>query len=250
MSEYAAFGTLLKMGTAQVETATAIGTVSTSGNMTCITTAAGMTGSAITTTVAVLNGDTPDTWAEKVRVALALDANITALFHIGGSGPQIVLTKKIAVANDNTLNMALADSSSAGITEDATSDNTRAGVALTTIAQVSNIGGPGMALDTEDVTTHDQATAWEEVVATILRSGEVSLDIVYDPNGATHNATAGLLDSLEQKLVYDWSIVFPSSGTVTWNFDGYVTGFEPSAPVDGALTAAVTIKITGAPTLV
>jgi len=28
-----------------------------------------------------------------------------------------------------------------------------------------------------------------------------------------------------------------------------VTGFEPSAPVDGALTASVTLKLTGAPSL-
>lgn len=247
MAEYAAFGTLLKKGIAQVETAVAVGTVTSSGDMTCIVTAAGMTGSPITTTVAVTDGDTPDTWAGKVRDALALVANITALFHVGGSGPNIVLTKKIAVADDNTLNIALADDTSAGITEDATSNNTRAGVALTTIAQVSNIGGPGLTADTEDVTTHDQATAFEEHVVTLLRSGEVTADIVFDPAGATH---ADLNDALETRAVFDWSIVFPSSSPVTWNFDGYVTGFEPSAPVDGALTASVTIKLTGAPTLV
>ena len=64
----------------------------------------------------------------------------------------------------------------------------------TTIAAVSNISGPGLSLDTEDVTTHDSASGWEEVVGTILRSGEVSLDLVYDPNAATHKyASGGLL---------------------------------------------------------
>ncbi len=249
MTKYSAFGTQLKKGIAQVETATAAGTIATSGNMTATVTAAGMTGSPIATSVAVLIGDTPDTWAGKVRTALAGVANITALFDVGGSGSQIVLTRKIAAANDATLNIALADGTSVGVTPAATSANTRAGSALTTIAQVSNIGGPGLSLDTEDVTTHDQTTAYEELVATILRSGEVALDIVYDPNEATHSATAGLLDSLENRIIYDFSIVFPSSGTVTWNFDGYVTGFESSAPVDGALTASVKIKITGTPTL-
>jgi hypothetical protein len=249
MAEYSAFGTLLKIGIAQVETATAVGTVTGSGNMTCITTASGMTGSAITTTVAVLENDTPDVWAGKVRTALLAVANITALFDVGGSGPQIVLTKKVATANDATLNMALANVTSTGITDDATSDDTRAGVVLTTVAQVQSIAGPGLGLDTEDVTCHDQATAFEEVIGTLLRSGEVSLGLVYDPNAATHSATAGLIDSLEKRAIYDFSITFPSSGTVTWYFDGYVTGFEPDAPVDGALTAAVTIKLTGAPTL-
>jgi hypothetical protein len=249
MAEYSAFGTLLKIGVAQVETATAVGTITTTGNMTCTVTADGMTGNPIATSVAVVEDDTPDTWAGKVRTALLAVANLTALFHVGGSGPQIVLTKKVATANDATLNIALADDTSAGIDDDATSDNTRAGVVLTTVAQVQSIAGPGLGLDVEDVTCHDQATAFEEVIGTLLRSGEVSLGLVYDPNGATHSATAGLIDSLENRTVYDFSITFPSSGTVTWYFDGYVTGFEPDAPVDGALTAAATIKLTGAPTL-
>lgn len=121
----------------------------------------------------------------------------------------------------------------------------------TTIAQVQNISGPGLSLDTEDVTTHDQATAWEEVVGTILRSGEVTLDIVYDPNHATHkNAAGGLLADLAARTSVSYTLIFPSSGTVTWTFTALVTGFEPSAPYDGALTASVTLKLTGAPTLV
>jgi predicted secreted protein len=119
-----------------------------------------------------------------------------------------------------------------------------------TIAQVSNLSGPGLALDTEDVTSHDSSGGWEEVVGTILRSGEVSLDIVYDPNHATHKyASGGLLSDLASRTAQSFSIVFPSSPAVTWSFSALVTGFEVAAPVDGALTASVKIKITGAPTL-
>ena len=120
----------------------------------------------------------------------------------------------------------------------------------TTIAAVSNISGPGLSLDTEDVTTHDSASGWEEVVGTILRSGEVSLDLVYDPNAATHKyASGGLLYDLVQRASTTYSIVFPSSAAVTWEFTAFVTGFEPSMPHDGALTATVKLKLTGAPTL-
>lgn len=119
-----------------------------------------------------------------------------------------------------------------------------------TIAQVSNISGPGLSLDTEDVTTHDSTGGWEEVVATILRSGEVKLDLVYDPAAATHkNASGGLLYDLAQRASTTFSIVFPDAANTTWSFTAYVTGFEPSAPVDGALTASVTLKLTGQPTL-
>ena len=118
----------------------------------------------------------------------------------------------------------------------------------TTIANVTNIGGPGLGLDTEDVTSLDQATAWEEHVATILRSGEISLDLVFDPSHATHkDATNGLLNDMKIRTSTTYSITFPNA--VVWSFTAYVTGFEPSAPVDGALTVACKLKITGAPTL-
>ena len=121
----------------------------------------------------------------------------------------------------------------------------------TTIANVQSISGPGLALDTEDVTTHDSTGAWEEVVGTILRSGEVSLDIVYDPNAATHKyAATGLLYDLVSRTAVAYTLVFPSTAAVTWSFNALVTGFEPSAPFDGALTASVKMKLTGAPTLV
>jgi len=113
-------------------------------------------------------------------------------------------------------------------------------------AQVTNISGPGLSLDTEDVTSHDSTDGWEEVVGTILRSGEVTLDIVYDPGDATH---ADILDDLEARvIVNDFHLVFPDA--TEWTFNAFVTGFEPTAPVGGALTASVKFKISGKPTLV
>ena len=119
------------------------------------------------------------------------------------------------------------------------------------IAQVTSISGPGISLDTVDVTEHDSATAWEEVVATILRSGEISIEIAYDPNAATHkNAAGGLLNDLITRTPTTYSLVFPSTPAATWTFTScYVVGFEPSMPVDGALTASVTLKPTGAVTI-
>lgn len=120
----------------------------------------------------------------------------------------------------------------------------------TNVAAVKNISGPGLSLDTADVTSHDSTGAWEEVVATILRSGEVTLELEYDPNAATHKyASGGLLYDLVQRASQTYSIVFPSSPTVTWTFTAFVTGFEPSASFDADLKATVKLKITGQPTL-
>lgn len=252
MAEYAAYGAQFKTGTNQVETAVIVVTTVTAGNANFILTASGMTGSPITTVVALANDDTANNVAVKAAAAMNLDSDITDLFSVVAHGDDVVVTRLVAAANDATLNLAYADVTSGGLTDDATSNDTTAGVALATIAQVMTIGGPSLSTDTTDVTTHDSANAFEEVVATILRSGELSLDIVYDPVEDTHDATAGngLLSRLENKTPTNFSLVFADAGSTTWAFDGFVTGFEPDDPVDGAITAAVTTKIDGPPTLV
>jgi hypothetical protein len=120
----------------------------------------------------------------------------------------------------------------------------------TTVVAVTSISGPGLSLDTEDVTSHDSTEAWEEVVATILRSGEVTFDIVYDPAAATHkNAAGGLLADLVSRTAQTYSLTFTDTAATVWSFSAFVTGFEPDMPADGAFTASVTMKITGKPTI-
>lgn len=128
---------------AQVETATAAGTITGSGNATVIVTAAGMTGSPKTISVAVLNGDTASDWAAKVRTALGQDAAVTALFTVGGSGTSITLTRTSpdGVSNDATLNISLDNGTCTGITTAATSANTTAGVAGVAQVETQTIVG-------------------------------------------------------------------------------------------------------------
>lgn len=121
--------------------------------------------------------------------------------------------------------------------------------AFTTIAEVLDISGPSLSLETEDVTSHDSGGN-AEYIGTILDGGEVSFEINYIPGNATHNATAGLLKTMTDKAVRNFKLVFPTASPVTWQFTALVTGFEPAAPAKGKLTASVTLKVTGAPTLV
>ena len=117
----------------------------------------------------------------------------------------------------------------------------------TPIAQVTNISGPSLSLDTVDVTTHDQSEAWEEHIATVLRTGTLSVDIIYDPGLADHIA---VLAQMVGKDAVSFELQFPDAAYSQYIFDAFVTGFNPSAPVDGALTASVNIKVTGEPILV
>jgi predicted secreted protein len=251
MAKSSAYGTVLNMGAGdvQVETATVVGTITNPGDLAVVITATGMTGSPLTLAIPVVNGVAAVS-AEAIRTFLRNDATaaaVRAMFEVTGATDKVILTRKIPMA-DITLNISLNTGSATGLTEDLTSDATHVGETLAAVAYIQSLGGPGLSLDTEDVTTHDSTSAWEEVVATILRSGELSLDIVYDPNANSHDGTdGGLVEMLANGNPVGFSIVFP--GSVTWSFAACVTGFEPSSPHDGALTAAVKLKLTGVPIL-
>lgn len=125
---------------------------------------------------------------------------------------------------------------------------------FTVIGGVSNISGPGFAVDTIDVTAHDSPGAFEESIASIIRQGELTLDLNYDPNDPTHSgdpaaATDGMLAALVARAVKNFQLEFPSTPAVEWSFQALVTGFEPGAPYDDKLTASVTLKLTGQPVL-
>jgi hypothetical protein len=118
----------------------------------------------------------------------------------------------------------------------------------TALAYVTSIKGPSIKVDVADVTTHDSTSAFEEVVATIIRTGEVTVEIQYDPNGATHkNSGAGFLAILVARAAVTWDIIMPGPKTIS--FSGIATGFEPNLAADGSIKATLKIKPTGVVTL-
>lgn len=120
---------------------------------------------------------------------------------------------------------------------------------FTAVVGVTSIGGPGFSMDTIDGTAHDSPGAVEEVIPSIIRTGELSVDINYDPSEATHDAATGLLSTLFSRTIGNYQLVFPTSPETVWDFAAYVTGFEPTAAYDDKLSATVTLRISGAPTL-
>lgn len=111
----------------------AAGTIATSGIVTATITSALIASSPFTLSVAVGAGDTLNVWAEKVRNVLSNSPRLAPHYEVGGTGATITLTKRAPfLANDTTLNVALANGSpSPGINAVTTSTNTTAGVATT-----------------------------------------------------------------------------------------------------------------------
>lgn len=121
---------------------------------------------------------------------------------------------------------------------------------FTAIAEVTNISGPGITTDTEDVTHHESTGGFKERIPTLLDAGAVTFDVSFIPTAATHrDASGGLLDDQLAKTKRNFQIIWSDSGSTTWSFAAYVTGFSPTAPVGGKLGAAVTLQVTGQPTL-
>ena len=115
-------------GVAQVETAVIVGTITTAGNATFTVTSAIVTGSPVAVTVAVALSDTAAIVAGKAAVALNANAAVSEHFTASANSADLILTAKKAAANDGTLNIAYADDTSDGLTDDASSNNTTAGV--------------------------------------------------------------------------------------------------------------------------
>jgi len=108
--------------------------ITVAGDATVTVTAEGLEGGSKAISVSVSQGDTEDEVAEKIRIQLAADDDITALFAVGGEGADIVLTMLGYEANDDTLNIALADDTCDGINTAAESTPTAAGIPVDTIS--------------------------------------------------------------------------------------------------------------------
>ena len=120
---------------------------------------------------------------------------------------------------------------------------------FTTVSQIRDVAGGGDTVDTEDVTHH--ASAREEIVATIVRNSEMTVNVLYNPQHATHG-TGGLRGDLAARTLRNFLLYTPGStgGTTSDKlaFAAYVTAIQPNYPLTGAINADVTLRISGAST--
>lgn len=181
--------------------------------------------------------------------ALNLNADFLGDFVATADGANVVVEAILPAANDAGMNLDIHMDSGTGMTDDLTSTATITGIAYTEIAGAQNIGGPSLSTDIEDTTSHDSPSGFEENVATIIRTGEMKLDINYDPSNATHDGTTGILYRQKNKMLGPYQLRFPDADHTMFSFDAWVSSLDPSEPVAGKVTAAVAFKITGVPTL-
>lgn len=119
--------------------------------------------------------------------------------------------------------------------------------AYTAVAQVRDIDGPGITSDQIEVTHRD--TVWRKYVAGMRDGGEVTFDIVFDPDHASHDPTVStsMYKAAENGTVMAFRVIFPgvSTATTKCEFNAFVSEFTTGSPLEDGLTASLTLKITG-----
>ncbi len=182
---------------AQVETATAAGTVATAGRAKCEVTCAGMPGSPLHVPFDVDLNDDAAAIAAALRAALVdmeselVGPVITAWFDVSGEGASVALTRKTPAANDDTLNIAISDGegdgASVGVTTAATSTTTTPGVPYDQISVGwgDKFGLPYKLYADELVILKLFNKAVEGTAGTITADADDLAKNVYDPNDTT-----------------------------------------------------------------
>jgi hypothetical protein len=89
-----------------------------------------------------------------------------------------------------------------------------------------------------DATHNESPDATEEVIPGLVRTGETSFNIHYDPA----SATMALLEGAK-RVKKTFREVWPDGRYV--QYDGYFTNVEPDAPTEDKAVAAVTLKRSG-----
>jgi len=107
------------------------------------------------------------------------------------------------------------------------------------IAEILDVTPPGMSRESIQSSHMGSTIAHDFIPSKLYDGGEVTLEIAFDPNWAVPISAAA------QSVV----ITFPDSGSSTWTFDAFVTGYEPTDPLEDRMTASLTLKVTGAVTI-
>jgi len=115
----------------------------------------------------------------------------------------------------------------------------------TAVGEIRDITPPALTRNSFEVTPQNDSD--DGYVIGIRRKGELSFTINMLLSGeATHGKVSGLLKAYIDGTRDAYTLQFPDGAT--WLFSGYLTNFAPKAPVDGELTADVTIRPTGGTT--
>jgi Lambda phage tail tube protein, TTP len=100
----------------------------------------------------------------------------------------------------------------------------------------------GVSIDIVDVS--NQESAAHRTLATLLKSGDMTANIFWEPDQEQDQELFGLIiaepPALQQWMV-KWPVPLPS--TYSWIFNGWLSKFAPDASIGKSLMAPITVSI-------
>lgn len=112
------------------------------------------------------------------------------------------------------------------------------------LAEVKSITPPSIDVDQVEVTHMQSPNRYREFISGLLDGGEASFEMNFVPGSTSDDRIFELLNlptGVSRRRAC--RISYPNG--VTWSFDAEVTGYEPDIPFDDAMTATVTLKVSG-----
>lgn len=115
------------------------------------------------------------------------------------------------------------------------------------IAEMGDVTPPTLSRNEFDATTQDRNI--DAYVLGVLRRSSFTMALNFLATDATHDHLTGLVHAMitEPPPVDGYRITFPDG--VVWVMSGQVQSIAPKAPVDGKMSADVTIRPTGKMTI-
>ncbi len=108
-------------------------------------------------------------------------------------------------------------------------------------AYILEEGGPSLTRDAIE-TTHMLTTGGKTFrPGDLYDGGELSLTVAFDPS-----ISPPMLNGEQpETITVTWPIPAALSSGAIWSFSGFMTSYNPTAPIEDKMTATVTVKITG-----
>jgi len=108
------------------------------------------------------------------------------------------------------------------------------------IAEITSIKGPGLKRDTIDVTNLDSPDGYKEFIAGFKESGTISLSMNF------RRETYDLMKAdFESDVMQNYEIILPDTVETSFEFEGLVIELPLNITTKDAITADVTIQISG-----
>ena len=116
---------------------------------------------------------------------------------------------------------------------------------FTTIANCKSWDGPSTENPEIDVTSLTSTA--KEFVGGLVDYGELTLELNFDPNNATHQQLFADMEA-SPPTVTGWRIQFVNP-TVNYYWQAFVKSFSISGEVDGVISGSLTLRLSGARTV-